>query len=165
MLIFSKITDAVHSRGSSIFLQLWALGRVASPAVLKEEGGFDVVGASPISVGGDKASVIPRELTVAEIKEYVQLYSKAARNAIEAGFDGVEVHGANGYILDQFLQSVSNQRTDEYGGSIENRLRFPLEVIDAVVKAVGAERTAVRLSPWSTFQGKEYSSLYIPGPD
>ena len=144
----------MHSRGSSIFLQLWALGRVANPAVLKEEGGFDVVGASPIPAASDKGSVIPRELTVAEIKEYVQLYSKAARNAIEAGFDGVEVHAAYGYVLDQFLQPVSNQRTDEYGGSIENRLRFPLEVIDAVVKTVGAERTGVRLSPWSTFQGK-----------
>jgi NADPH2 dehydrogenase len=73
---------------------------------------------------------------------------------MEAGFDGVEIHGANGYLLDQFLQSVSNKRTDEYGGSIESRLRFPLEVIDSVVKAIGAERTAVRLSPWSKFQGK-----------
>ena len=152
-----KVTDAVHAKGSFIFLQLWALGRVASPAVLKQEGGFDVVAPSPIRVSGvtlpgDEA-VVPRELTVAEIKEYVQLYTKAARNAIEAGFDGVELHGANGYLLDQFLQSVSNNRTDEYGGSIENRLRFPLEVVDAVVEAVGAERTAIRVSPWSKFQG------------
>jgi NADPH2 dehydrogenase len=84
------------------------------------------------------------------------LYVDAARNALEAGFDGVEVHAANGYLLDQFMQTTSNQRTDEYGGSIENRLRFPLEVIDAIVKSVGAERTAVRISPWSTFQGEEY---------
>jgi NADPH2 dehydrogenase len=83
------------------------------------------------------------------------LYAKAARNAIEAGFDGVEIHGANGYLLDQFLQSESNKRTDEYGGSIQNRIRFPLEVVDAVVKAVGADRTGVRISPWSEFQGKE----------
>jgi NADPH2 dehydrogenase len=134
------------------------VGRVASPSILKEEGGFDVVGASPIryngvTVGGDD-SVVPRELTGAELKEYVGVYTKAARNAIEAGFDGVEVHGGNGYLLDQFLQSVSNNRTDEYGGSIENRLRFPLEVIDSVVKAVGAERTAVRISPWSDYQGE-----------
>ena len=135
------------------------MGRVASPRILKEEGGFDVVGPSPIrlndiTVGGDEAAV-PRELTGAELKEYVELYTKAAKNAIEAGFDGVEVHAANGYLLDQFLQSVSNNRTDEYGGSIENRLRFPLEVIDAVVKAVGVERTGVRVSPWSDYQGEK----------
>jgi NADPH2 dehydrogenase len=106
-------------------------------------------------LASDKESVIPRELTVPEIKEYVQLYATAARNAMEAGFDGVEIHGANGYLLDQFLQSVSNERTDEYGGSIQNRLRFPLEVIDAVVKTVGVGRTALRISPWSRFQGKK----------
>ena len=149
-----KVTDAVYARGSFIFLQLWALGRVADATVLKQEGGFDVIGPSPIPLTNNKESVSPRELTVAEIKEYVQLYAKAARNAMEAGFDGVEVHGANGYLLDQFLQSESNNRTDEYGGSIQNRIRFPLEVVDAVVKAVGAERTGVRISPWSEFQGK-----------
>ena len=85
-----------------------------------------------------------------------------ARNTIEAGFNGVELHGANGHLLDQFLQSVSNNRTDEYGGSIENRLRFPLEVVDAVVEAVGAERTAIRVSPWSKFQGKKH---YVVRPD
>jgi NADPH2 dehydrogenase len=143
------------------------LGRVASPGILKEEGGYDVVGASPIryngvTLGGDE-SVVPRELTGAELKEYVELYTEAAKNAMEAGFDGVELHGANGYLLDQFLQSVSNNRTDEYGGSIENRLRFPLEVINSVVSAVGAERTAVRLSPWSDFQGEEKYRLWILG--
>jgi NADPH2 dehydrogenase len=154
---FQKVTDAVHSNGSFIFLQLWALGRTADPAVLKREGGFDVVAPSPIPVSafaGGEERVIPRELTVSEIKKYVQLYAKAARNAMEAGFDGVELHGANGYLLDQFLQTVSNDRTDEYGGSLENRLRFPLEVIDAVAKSVGAERTAVRISPWSNYQGE-----------
>jgi NADPH2 dehydrogenase len=156
-----KVTDAVHAKGSFIVLQLWALGRVANPTVLKQEGGFDVVGASPIPLTSNEESVTPRELTVAEIKEYVQLYAKAARNAMEAGFDGVEIHGANGYLLDQFLQSESNQRTDEYGGSIQNRIRFPLEVVDAVVKAVGVERTGVRISPWSAFQGK--SALCILG--
>jgi NADPH2 dehydrogenase len=159
-----KVTDAVHARGSSIFLQLWALGRVANPTVLKTEGNFDVVAPSPIPLASDRESVVPRELTVPEIKDYVQLYAKAARNAIEAGFDGVEVHGANGYLLDQFLQSVSNERTDEYGGSIENRLRFPLEVIDAVVKAVSAERTAVRISPWSKFQGKNIRPVHLESP-
>lgn len=150
----------MHARGSFIFLQLWALGRVANPTTLKEEGGFDVVGPSPIPL---TESVTPRELTTAEIKEYVSLYAKAAGNAMEAGFDGVEIHAANGYFLDQFLQSVSNKRTDEYGGSIQNRIRFPLEVIDAVVKAVGAERTGVRISPWSDFQGKKYPPRVHPG--
>jgi NADPH2 dehydrogenase len=140
----------VHANGSYIFLQLWALGRAADPAVLKQECGFDLVAPSPISFNDN----VPRELTVAEIKEYVQLYSKAASNAIKAGFDGVEIHGANGYLLDQFLQTVSNERTDEYGGSVANRMRFPLEVINAVVESVGAERTAIRISPWSPFQGE-----------
>jgi NADPH2 dehydrogenase len=160
-----KITEAVHSRGSFIFLQMAAMGRGASAAVLKEEGDFDVVAPSPIPITTDEISItgyrsdFPRELSVAEIKEYVQLFAKAAQNAMEAGFDGVELHGANGYLLDQFLQSVSNQRTDDYGGSIENRLRFPLEVINAVAKAVGAERTAMRISPWSDYQGKISESL------
>jgi NADPH2 dehydrogenase len=151
---FEQITDAVHANGSFIFLQLWAIGRVADPVVLNQ-GGFDVVGPSPVPLAGHQEQTIPRPLTVSEIKEYIQLYTEAARNALEAGFDGVEIHAANGYLLDQFLQTTSNQRVDEYGGSIENRLRFPLEVIDAVVKAVGAERTAVRISPWSTFRGEE----------
>ncbi|KAH9177321.1 hypothetical protein EDB89DRAFT_2200523 [Lactarius sanguifluus] len=129
---WKSITDAVHANGSYLF-----------------EGYFDVVGPSPIPVKNN----VPRELTVAEIKEYVQLYSKAASNAIKAGFDGVEIHSANGYILDQFLQTVSNERTDEYGGSVENRVRFPLEVIKAVVETVGVEKTAVRISPWSPFEG------------
>ncbi|KAI9435545.1 hypothetical protein H4582DRAFT_1970313 [Lactarius indigo] len=144
----TKITDAVHANGSYIFLQLWAPGRAAIPAILKQEGDFDLVAPSPISFENN----VPRELTIAEIKEYVRLYSKAASNAIKAGFDGVEIHGANGYLPDQFLQTMTNKRTDEYGGSVENRLRFPLEVIKAVVEAVGAERTAIRLSPWSQFQ-------------
>jgi NADPH2 dehydrogenase len=167
---WEKVTEAVHAKGSFIFLQMAALGRAASLTILKQEGDFDVVGASPIALpgptfGGDE-HVLPRELSVAEIKEYVQLYTQAAKNAIEAGFDGVELHAANGFFLDQFLQSTSNKRTDEYGGSIQNRLRFPLEVIDSVAKAIGAERTAVRLSPWSKFQGKEekrYRNLVHPG--
>jgi len=151
---WKAVTDAVHANGSYIYLQLWALGRAADPAVLKQEGGFDLVAPSPIPIGngGDGEPVVPRELTVAGLREYVQLYSKAASNAVEAGFDGVEIHAANGYLLDQFLQSVSNERTDEYGGSIDNRVRFPMEVINAVVEAVGAERTALRISPWSKFQ-------------
>lgn len=88
-----------------------------------------------------------------EIKEYPGLYAQAALNAVKAGFDGVEINGAHGHLLDQFTRDVANTRTDEYGGSIENRVRFPLEVIEAVVKAMGAERTAYRISPWNGFQG------------
>lgn len=108
---------------------------------------------SPIPLSA-RPSQPPRELTTDEIKEYVQLYAQAAKNAVrKAGFDGVEIHAANGYLIDQFLQSGSNQRSDEYGGSIEARSRFGLDVVDAVVEAVGAERTAVRISPWCPWQG------------
>jgi NADPH2 dehydrogenase len=93
-------------------------------------------------------------MTPVEIKEFVQLHATAASNAVfKAGFDGVEIHGANGYLIDQFLQDVSNSRTDEYGGSVENRSRFALEIVDAVVKAVGQKKTAIRFSPWGKFQG------------
>lgn len=92
---------------------------------------------------------------LAEVKQYVQAYANAASNAVHgAGFDGVEVHGANGYFVDQFIQDVSNQRTDEYGGSIENRSRFALEVLDAIAEKVGAERTAIRFSPWGRVGGE-----------
>jgi 2,4-dienoyl-CoA reductase-like NADH-dependent reductase (Old Yellow Enzyme family) len=121
-------------------------------SLLKQEGNFDLIAPSPVPLGkglqpGGGEVVVPRELTVAELREYAQLFSKAASNAIEAGFDGVEVHAANGYLLDQFLQTVSNERTNEYGGSIDNRVRFPLEVMKAIVESIGAERTAVRISP------------------
>ncbi|KAI0314486.1 hypothetical protein OF83DRAFT_444221, partial [Amylostereum chailletii] len=133
-----------------IYCQLWALGRQNSPAVLAK-GGFDYVSAGDVPTAPDAPK--PRPLTIAEIKEYPELFATAAQNAIKAGFDGVEIHGANGYLLDQFLQDITNNRTDEYGGSIENRIKLPLEVLDAVVKAVGAERTAIRLSLWSTYGG------------
>ena len=95
-----------------------------------------------------------RWLSCAEIKEYVAAFAQAARNAVfGAGFDGVEIHAAHGYLVDQFIQDVSNQRTDEYGGSIEHRCRFALEVVDAICQAIGEERVAIRISPWSTFQG------------
>ncbi|KAJ3513898.1 hypothetical protein NLJ89_g2698 [Agrocybe chaxingu] len=145
---WKEVTNGVHEQGSFIYLQLWALGRAAYPSVLQEDG-FDFVAPSPIGLN-DNAT--PRALTVPEIKEYVQLYAQAAKNAIQAGFDGVEIHGANGYLIDQFLQDVSNLRTDEYGGSIENRSRFGLEVAGAVVNAIGEDRTGIRLSPWNDFQ-------------
>ena len=97
----------------------------------------------------------PRPLTEAEIKDYIAAYAKAASNAVHgAGFDGVEIHNANGYLLDQFLQTTSNKRTDRWGGDEEGRSRFSREVVDAVVDAVGEDRVGIRVSPWSTYQGK-----------
>ncbi|KAI0779323.1 NADH:flavin oxidoreductase/NADH oxidase [Fomes fomentarius] len=150
---WKKVTDAVHAKGSYIYLQLWALGRAARPEHLhKEYPDAPYVAASPIALSTSPEDV-PRELTKEEITEYLQWYATAAANAVKgAGFDGVEIHGANGYLPDQFLQDVSNTRTDEYGGSIENRAKFPLEIVDAVVGAVGASRVGIRLSPWGTYQ-------------
>ncbi|KZV62902.1 putative NADPH2 dehydrogenase chain OYE2 [Peniophora sp. CONT] len=146
---WKKVTDAVHAKGSFIYLQLWAIGRAAFPAVIQADG-YDYVSASAIAMTPDLP--VPRPLTVEEIKEYVKEYATAADNAVnKAGFDGVEIHGANGYLLDQFMQSISNDRTDEYGGSIENRLRFVKEVVEAVTATVGQERTGIRFSPWSKF--------------
>ncbi|KAI0701986.1 putative NADPH2 dehydrogenase chain OYE2 [Cytidiella melzeri] len=143
------IVDAVHDRGSFIYLQLWATGRTAEPERL---GPHPHVAPSDVPLAG--RDVWPRPMSITEIEEYVQLYATAASNAVHgAGFDGVEVHGANGYLIDQFIQDVSNKRTDKYGGSVENRARFLLEVTDAVVQKVGAEKTGIRLSPWATFGG------------
>ncbi|KAF5378540.1 hypothetical protein D9615_007072 [Tricholomella constricta] len=150
---WKEITDTVHAHGSSIFLQLWALGRVADPSILASYNPpFPLVGPSSIPVSSQTLTP-PRPLTTDEITEYTELFAQAAHNAVHrAGFDGVEIHGANGYIVDQFLQDVSNDRTDQYGGSVEGRSKFALEVVDAVSRAVGPERTGLRLSPWSTFQ-------------
>lgn len=151
---WKQVTDAVHAKGSFIYLQLWALGRAANPDVLeKEDPSFPYVSSWTTQLTGKPTP--PRALTVPEIHEYVQLYATAASNAVHrAGFDGVEVHGANGYLIDQFLQDTTNQRDDAYGGSVENRTRFALEVVDAVVKEVGETKTGIRLSPWSDFQGR-----------
>ncbi|KAH9858653.1 NADH:flavin oxidoreductase/NADH oxidase [Lenzites betulinus] len=150
---WKRITDAVHAKGSSIYLQLWAMGRTARPPMLhRESPDYPHVAPSPIPLSSSPDS-IPRELTKDEIKEYVQWYATAAANAVhEAGFDGVEITAANGYLIDQFLQDVSNQRTDEYGGPVGNRARFALEVVEAVVEAVSQTKTAIRLSPWSVWQ-------------
>lgn len=161
---WKKATAAVHAKGSFIYMQLWALGRTARAEVLKREFDMDVKSASDLAFeGGPK----PKPMTEEEIWEYVRLYKQAALNAVEAGFDGVEIHSANGYLIDQFLQDVSNRRTDAWGGSIEKRARFGLEVVKAVVDAVGAEKTAIRLSPFSTFLGmkmvdpKEQFSYFV----
>ncbi|KAJ6628272.1 FMN-linked oxidoreductase [Mycena sp. CBHHK59/15] len=152
---WKQIADAVHAQGSFMFLQLWALGRAARPSDLKlEDPSFSYISASDIPLRERQSTDIrPRPLTVPEIKGYVELYRIAASNAIhKAGLDGVEIHNANGYLLDQFLQDVSNVRTDDYGGSPENRARFSLEVVDAVVAAVGPKKTGIRISPWNTYQ-------------
>ncbi|VDC03538.1 unnamed protein product [Peniophora sp. CBMAI 1063] len=143
---WKKVTEAVHAKGSFIFLQLGAMGRAAIPG-----GPFEVVGASAIPIAEGRA--VPRPLAIEEIKQYLQQYARAAKDAMKAGFDGVEILAANGFLVDQFLQSNSNQRTDAYGGSPENRIRFAAEIIDAVASAIGPERVAMRFSPWSTFQG------------
>lgn len=145
------ITRAVHETGGLILLQLWHVGRISDPIYLD---GATPVAPSAIAPAGhvslvrpEKPFVTPRELTVAEIAAIVEDYRHAAENAKAAGFDGVEIHGANGYLIDQFLQQSSNQRTDEYGGSIENRSRFLLEVTDAVVSVWGADRVGMHLAP------------------
>lgn len=139
-----QVTDSIHAKGSFIFCQLFGQGRSADPKVLAaEDSSFPYVSASAIPLS-TRPSDVPRPLSVDEIHEYTQLFVQASLNAIEAGFDGVEIHGANGYLLDQFTQDVSNHRTDEYGGSIENRARFPLEVVDAVVKVCILESSLTR---------------------
>ncbi|KAJ7132263.1 NADH:flavin oxidoreductase/NADH oxidase [Mycena epipterygia] len=150
---WKKVTDRVHAKGSYMYLQLYALGRAAKAKTLAEEG-LPYVSASDVPVTGGPA---PRPLTVEEIQEYVQLYATAASNAVhKAGFDGVEIHAANGFLLDQFLHDRSNIRTDAYGGSAENRTRFPLEIVDAVVQAIGPKKTAFRVSPWGTFLDMQF---------
>lgn len=151
------VTKAVHDAGGRIFLQLWHMGRVSHPDFL---GGALPVGPSAIAATGQshtpegtKDYVTPRALAADELPGIVADYVAAAKRAIAAGFDGVEIHGANGYLLDQFIRDASNQRDDEYGGSIENRWRFPLQVAQAVAQAVGKERTGIRLSPTSAYNG------------
>lgn len=172
-----KVVEAIHAKGGVIFNQLWHVGRA---------GSTDTVSASAVPIKGTsmwgKDYDVPRALTVDEIQSTIKDYVDAARNSMRAGFDGkqqcfsiassfhfnffsskgVEIHAANGYLLDQFINTSSNFRTDKYGGSIQNRTRFVLEVIDAVVEAIGAKKVAVRLSPWSEFQDmKGGSNVFI----
>ncbi|NEQ23080.1 MAG: alkene reductase [Microcoleus sp. SIO2G3] len=158
------VTKAVHERGGRIFLQLWHVGRISHPS-LQPDGALPVA-PSAIAPEGDASTfegpqpfVTPRALETDEIPGIVEQYRKGAENALAAGFDGVEIHSANGYLLDQFLQDGSNQRTDQYGGSIENRARLLLEVTEAVTSVWGAERVGVRLSPTGTF-----NSMYDSNP-
>lgn len=132
------ITEAVHAKGSFIFMQLWALGRAANPEVLHAELGSSARLVSSSNLSMDVNSMSPEPLSEEQIWDFVGYYKQSALNAIEAGFDGVEIHGANGYLIDQFTQSTANNRTDGWGGSVENRAKFALEVVKAIVEAVGA---------------------------
>ena len=146
------VTGAVHAAGGRMFLQLWHVGRISHPS-FQPDGKLPVApsairpNARAFTKNGFEPIPTPRALDTSEIPHIVEQYVKAAQNAIAAGFDGVEVHGANGYLIDQFLRDGTNKRTDRYGGSIENRGRFLLEVVEAVTSKVSAERTGVRLSP------------------
>lgn len=166
---WKKVTEAVHAAGGKIFAQLWHVGRISHTSL--QAGGAQPVSPSAILAKGVKVFLapegaradsglgtmeqhsMPRALTVPEIKAIVDDYAQAAKNAIAAGFDGVELHGANGYLIEQFIDSQTNQRTDEYGGSLENRLRFLKEVVTAVVDAIGAGRVGVRQAPLTTLMG------------
>ena len=153
------VTDAVHAKGGVIFLQLWHTGRVSHSS--HQPDGAQPVGPSMIPAVGMTINAAfervpyqtPRALETAEVAGVVESFRQAAANAMQAGFDGVEIHGANGYLLEQFLLSTINDRTDQYGGSIANRCRLHLEIADAVSAEIGADRTGIRLSPWGIANG------------
>ncbi|MBQ4832217.1 alkene reductase [Pseudoalteromonas sp. MMG010] len=156
---WKKVTDAVHANGGKMFAQLWHVGRVAHPHFF--DG--DVLAPSAIGIEGsvprmrELTYVTPKAATVDDITTLIADYATAAKNAIEAGFDGVEIHGANGYLIDQFLHYDANTRTDEYGQSPENMARFALAVTDAIIDAIGNERTAIRITPGAYFNMQEDS--------
>ena len=151
------VTDAVHARGAKIFIQFMHCGRIAHPLNLPADA--RVLGPSAVAAAGEmytdaegmKPNAMPRAMTEADIRTAIEEFAQAAKNAVAAGFDGVELHGANGYLLEQFIRPNSNQRTDRYGGSIENRARFVLEVADASIKAIGKDKVGIRLSPYGVF--------------
>ena len=159
---WQKVTQAVHENGGQIFAQLWHVGRVSHPDF---QGGKLPVAPSAIpfkgqafTLQGPKDTLTPRALLLDEIKNTIEEYRKAAETAQLAGFDGVEIHGANGYLPHQFLEDGSNHRDDMYGGSLENRARFLLEVTDAAISVWGPERVSVRLSPRNPFNGMSDSN-------
>ena len=152
---WKRITQTVHQAGSKIIAQIWHVGRITHPDIT---GGTLPIAPSAIQPTvvaythtGKVQVPVPHALSVAEIKEVVQQYRQAAANAMLAGFDGVEIHGANGYLVDQFIRDGANQRSDEYGGSVANRCRFALEVVDACVAEIGSGRVGIRLSPLTSF--------------
>jgi N-ethylmaleimide reductase len=154
------VTDAVHARGGRIFLQIWHTGRVSHPS-LQPDGALPVAPSAVAPPGnattwtGQQPLVTPRALELQEIPGIVAQFGHGARNARHAGFDGVEVHGANGYLIDQFLRDAANQRTDAYGGSVLNRARFLFEVLDAIIGVWGSDRVSLRLSPVTEVYGQK----------
>ena len=160
---WKKVTDAVHAKDGVIFAQLWHVGRVSHPdntgdvqpissSTLKAEN-VKVFVDDGVGKPGFVDVVEPRQMTKTDINNVIDEYRQAALNALEAGFDGIELHAANGYLINQFIDSNANNRTDEYGGSIENRLRFLSEVVAAMVDAIGADRVGVRLAPFTSLNG------------
>ena len=172
---WKKTTEAVHAAGGKIFIQLMHTGRIAHPGNM--EAGAEIVAPSAIAASGEmytdslgsQAHPVPREMTLSDIEQAQEEHVQAARNAIRAGFDGVEIHGANGYLIDQFINTASNKRADDYGGSRENRVRFALEVAQQVTAAIGPVRTGIRLSPYGVyndlevFDGLEDTYTYLAG--
>ena len=154
---WSKVTAAVHGQGAKMFMQIMHCGRIGHS--LNVPAGGQILAPSAVAAAGEmwtdssgmQPNAMPTAMTEAQIKSTVAEYAQGAKNALDAGFDGVELHAANGYLLEQFIRPTSNQRTDAYGGSIENRARFVLEVVDAVVKAVGKDKVGIRLSPFGVF--------------
>ncbi|MGW4548690.1 alkene reductase [Streptomyces violaceorubidus] len=156
------VTAAVHANGGRIFAQIMHGGRVSHP----DTTGMRPVGPSAVAAVGDvftptgpQPAPVPRALETAEVPEHARSYALAARRAVDAGFDGVELHGANGYLISQFLSSNANLRTDRYGGPAAHRIRFAVEAVSATAEAVGAERTGIRLSPAGTFWGVEETDV------
>ena len=154
---WKHITDAVHAKGAKMFIQFMHCGRIGH--ALNLPAGARMLAPSAVVAAGEmytdaegmKPHPTPQAMTEADIKTAIEEFAQAAKNAMAAGFDGVELHGANGYLLEQFIRPNSNQRTDRYGGSIENRARFVLEVADAVIKAIGKDKVGIRLSPFGVF--------------
>ena len=154
---WKRITDAVHAKGAKMFIQFMHCGRIGH--ALNLPAGARMLAPSAVVAAGEmytdaegmKPHPTPQAMTEADIKTAIEEFAQAAKNAMAAGFDGVELHGANGYLLEQFIRPNSNQRTDRYGGSIENRARFVLEVADAVIKAIGKDKVGIRLSPFGVF--------------
>ncbi len=163
------VAEAVHARGGRIFMQIWHMGRTVlpeyangerpvAPSEVKADGGM-------LDQDGNRRQfVMPRALTVPEIKGTVAAFARAAKRAAEAGMDGVEIHGANNFLVDSFLRDGTNRRKDEYGGQIENRARFLIEVVDAVSHAIGTDRVSVRLSPTNSYFGISDSEPHVTFP-
>ena len=154
---WKRVTDAVHARGAKIFIQLMHCGRIGH--ILNLPAGARILAPSAVVAIGEmytdaeglKPHPVPLAMSDADIRAAIEEFAQAAKNALAAGFDGIELHSANGYLLEQFLRPNSNQRTDRYGGSIENRARFVLEVADAVTGAIGKDKVGIRLSPFGVF--------------